>query len=679
MENNAQSPDLVHRLAQAEAILDALGRGEADVIVARDGLNYVHSKEHYDRDKRAELALRQSQRRLRLALESAYVIAFEWDIRRDEVRRDVSSDPVLDATKQDAPSSFEAVCEVVHPDDRALFRANVAAALARPDGRYASEFRIVHPDGRIVWLSESGLVEKDDEGLPLRLFGVSQDVTARKQVDEALQLSAEKFRAFFHSDAFGAAMLTLDGHFIKVNDTLCRMTGYAEDELLRLPPSALTHPEDWATQSDDYAAYLTGKFSPYRVEKRYLCKDGRTIWVQVTASLVRDEMGRPLYSAGTIHDITESKRVEDELKIATATAERANHAKSRFLAAASHDLRQPLAALRLYVDVLKAKVAPEQQSLVASIEDCIVGLGGLLGNLLDLSKLDAQAVKPQIVDFSVADFMSRLESVYAPEAQGQGLRLRFRPSPLSAHSDPALLQRIVGNFIANAIRYTVSGRVVVSCRRRQGKTWIEVWDTGIGFSTDKTAEIFEEFRQLDGGARNGGSGLGLAIAARTAALLDLKIRVRSKPGHGSVFAVELPLAQQKAVAAAPKSDAVHCALRVALVEDNFLVRAALVMALQNLGHRVVAAADGKSLLAELGNSPPDIVVTDYRLADGETGYDVIAALRAAMNPDLPAVLITGDTDPTLIAGMASRDIAVLHKPIDLIDLQTYLAALSGAH
>jgi CheY-like chemotaxis protein len=367
------------------------------------------------------------------------------------------------------------------------------------------------------------------------------------------------------------------------------------------------------------------------------------------------------------------------LVAAEAEATEANRAKSRFLAAASHDLRQPLSALSIYASVLKNHVAPAGLPLLASLKDCVGSLSALLADLLDLSKLQAGVITPQLSDFPLAVALASQVTVHAPEARLKGLRLRFVASRLTVRSDQVLFGRILGNLIENAIRYTESGGVVVGCRRRQGKTWIEVWDSGIGIAASQTGAIFEEFRQLGDGSRNRGSGLGLAIVARSAALLGLEITVRSWPGRGSVFALELPLGQARAMPAALATTcrAVGRPLRIAVVDDNAGVRDALACALRHDGHQVVAAATGDAVLAELGNLAPDIVVSDYRLTKGETGFDVISNIRTAMGRDLPSILITGDTDPRLLRSMADRGIIVLHKPLDMDALEAVLENVSS--
>lgn len=358
-----------------------------------------------------------------------------------------------------------------------------------------------------------------------------------------------------------------------------------------------------------------------------------------------------------------------ELSAAKVEAEHANSAKSRFLAAASHDLRQPLTALKLYVGVLKNSLDPDKTELVVKMQECIGGLSNLLSKLLDLSKLDGGVVKPQVRDFAVDDMINEVFAAHAPDAESKGLSLRCSYNGLIARTDPVLFQRIVGNLVANAVRYTEHGGVLMGCRRRQGKMWLEIWDTGVGIPPDKTGEIFEEFKQLGDDARTQGSGLGLTIVAKTADLLDLEIRVQSRPGQGSMFAIELPPGKRLRPLVYPTAPKRSQGVRIAMVDDNPMVLHALACSLEDAGHTVVAAASGGELLGRLGAVAPEITVCDHRLAGGETGFDVIESVRAVFGDDVPAVIITGDTDPKLMRNMARRGIVILHKPIELAELE----------
>ncbi|HXE38802.1 MAG TPA: PAS domain S-box protein [Azonexus sp.] len=498
------------------------------------------------------------------------------------------------------------------------------------------------------------------------------DISERKQIEQQLRENEAVFRSIFDNNLDAVLLTGPNGSILAANLEAQRLFGYSGEALQTLGQQGVIDATD-----PRFAAALAKRDQDgwFRGEVTMVGKGGNKFPAELFSSVFTDKHGQRMTTM-LVRDITERQRKADLLREAKEEAEKANNAKSRFLAAASHDLRQPLAALRLYTDVLKNKAAASVQDLVAGMDDCIANLSGLLTDLLDLSKLEAGVVKPNIADFSVFELLASLESVHMLEAQGKGLRLQIQPSRLMGRSDPLLIKRIIGNLLQNAIRYTDRGGVVIGCRRRQGKTWIEVWDSGIGIAADQTTAIFEEFRQLGDEARNRGSGLGLAIVAKTAALLGLQFSVRSWPGRGSVFAIELPLGQLAAMPSPERPVAVKRSLRIALVEDNSFVLEAMVLALQTLGHQVIAATSGGALLTELGTLPADIVVSDYRLTQGETGFDAITAVRKAHGDDLPAIIITGDTDPKLMATMTKNDVVVLHKPVDMEELKVQLEKLT---
>jgi len=287
-------------------------------------------------------------------------------------------------------------------------------------------------------------------------------------------------------------------------------------------------------------------------------------------------------------------------------------------------------------------------------------------------------VEAKVSDFSLDEVLSGLESTHAPEARRKGLRLRVRGSAYIGRTDVFLFQRIVGNLISNAIRYTEHGGVLVACRRRQGRVWVEVWDTGIGVPADQTEVIFEEFKQLANEERNPskGVGLGLAIVAKCAALLGLRICVRSRAGKGSVFAVELPPGEV-VVSKAQRQAHRHRPLHIAVLEDNAEVADALTCFLTASGHEVVVANACKTLMALLGERSPDIVISDYGLGGGATGIDAVFSLRAKFGATLPAIIVTGDTDHDLIRTASERGLRLHHKPLAIDVLHAALAELTN--
>lgn len=241
-------------------------------------------------------------------------------------------------------------------------------------------------------------------------------------------------------------------------------------------------------------------------------------------------------------DALVQENVQRQLAAAKSEAERANEAKSMFLAAASHDLRQPLQALGLYLEVLHNKLGDEHAVVMEKIQRCLCSLTEFLDDLLDLSKLDAGVVQPVPCRFTLGKVLEKVVTTHGPDADKKGIHLRAVATRQMVKTDPVLFERILSNLVSNAVRYTDKGGVVVGCRRRRGRKWVEVWDSGIGIGQQDIPEIFEEFKQLRNPerSRDKGTGLGLAIVRRAAMLLGAEIRVESKPGRGSVFAVALP-------------------------------------------------------------------------------------------------------------------------------------------
>ncbi len=389
----------------------------------------------------------------------------------------------------------------------------------------------------------------------------------------------------------------------KVNACFCRFVGYSAEDLMGLTPVDLAPPEDQPRERAALAGYLGPQGLDFQAEKRYIRKDGVVIWVQVTATLVLDPQGNPLRSIGIVEQITARKQAEEAIKAAKAEAEQANEAKSRFLAAASHDLRQPLQAINLYLGALAGRLAPGDAPIMKHIDVCLGSLSSLLGDLLDLSKLDADVIRPNNTDFPLAELFRNIVSAHAPAAEAKGLRLLAVSTKLWAKCDPVLVERAVGNLLANAIRYTEQGGVVIGCRRRGGKIWVEVVDSGIGIPIDKHEVIFEEFHQLGNQelSREKGTGLGLAIVKKTAALLGLEIRVTSRLDRGSTFALSVPLGLPARIHASSLSEE-GGPLHIALVEDDANVRDALAFAPHlNRPHRHRCAFRGSTLGEDRGS------------------------------------------------------------------------------
>lgn len=359
-----------------------------------------------------------------------------------------------------------------------------------------------------------------------------------------------------------------------------------------------------------------------------------------------------------------------ELRERKEEAERANAAKTRFVAAASHDLRQPLHALGLFVSRLaQLRHGPEVQPLVQHIDASVQALQDLLDTLLDISRLDARLVTASPVDFPVADLFSRLALEYGGPVEEKGLKLDIRRSNLWLHTDPGLLMRVLINFVANALRYTQRGGILVACRRRGNRATIQVWDTGIGIPAEHLDAVFAEYVQLGNPERDKakGLGLGLAICDRLARLLGLKIGVRSNPGRGSVFWVDVPLGQP---AVAPRPEPLELLPNVLMdgtvvvLEDESNSPASMFGLVASWGCLTIRASssDDAIALCEEECAMPDMVIADYRLPGGEDGVAAVQNLRKRFGP-APALVIAADLDERLSAAAAIPELRLLVKPV----------------
>jgi Na+/proline symporter/CheY-like chemotaxis protein/anti-sigma regulatory factor (Ser/Thr protein kinase) len=372
------------------------------------------------------------------------------------------------------------------------------------------------------------------------------------------------------------------------------------------------------------------------------------------------------------------------LAAAKAEAERANQGKSRFLAAASHDLLQPLHAARLFLSALSersgARAGRAADPLVAQADASLGSVEQLLGDLLDVSKLDTGVVRPSPAAFRVEEVLGPLAEEFGVLAREHGLELKVARSSAATHSDPVLLRRIVQNLLANAVRYTARGRVLLGCRRRGGVLSIEVWDTGPGIPEDRLAEVFVEFRQLQrpGDERGRGLGLGLAIVERLATILGHRIRVRSEVGKGSCFAIEVPLvrAVETPRPRAPRSRSRNLAGALVLcIENEASILAASRALLSGWSCEVVAAATPEAALEELAGRVPDCALTDYHLEHGRTGIEALARVQDALGAFVPAAIVTADRSEAVRAAAAEAGMPVAYKPIRPGALRALVAEL----
>ena len=405
--------------------------------------------------------------------------------------------------------------------------------------------------------------------------------------------------------------------------------------------------------------------------------DGSEFPVEISLSPVQSAGGR--FISSVIRDVTRRKRMEDEIVAARREAERANKANSAFLAAASHDLRQPVQALSLLNGALRRTVKEARAlEMIDSQQHSLTAMTNLLNSLLDISRLDAGAVTPELEEFPIRRLIDRLSDEFARQAQQKGLKFSAGPCTTVVNSDPNLLAEIIQNFVSNAIRYTDKGSVRLECEEIDHVCHIRVIDTGIGIDEDQIENIFREFHQCKTpGSSKEGFGLGLAIVKRLADLLNLRIGVESRIGRGSTFSISMPSAgseggtEDTGVFDAPLEGGAETGL-IVLIEDDVNVANAWGLLLEAEGYRVAtaeSATEARALINHLDETPA-LLISDFHLLDGSTGVEAVSAIRDYYDEHIPAFIVSGDTSKVVKDARLLDNVTLMSKPVDTNRLLT---------
>jgi PAS domain S-box-containing protein len=439
------------------------------------------------------------------------------------------------------------------------------------------------------------------------------------------------------------------------------------------------HPED----QPRVASSLEGT-SPEQpsisISFRYLRPDRGEVWLEQIAIVQFGSGATPTHISGLTTDVTARRRFEEELSLAWRSAETADRAKSGFLAAASHDLRQPLQTLKL----LQAALEPhhpggEARNLVAGIGHSLDTMTSILSSLLDVNRLESGNLRPSLSEFSLNEIFEPLAEDFVAPVQEGGMRLCIVGSELIIRSDRRMLAEMIRNLLSNAIRYTDRGRILLGCRRAGDNVRIEVWDNGIGIAEDQLPHIFHEYYQGTGGAERGGFGLGLAIVKRLGEILDHSVRVRSIPGKGTRFFVEVPRGRsgfKVPEATPPLHNDAFLLGSVLAIEDEASVRSALgrLFKMKGIDATIVATAAEALTLIREQDLRPDVLLCDYNLRGSPDGVETVRHLRAALGRTVPAVVMTGDTRSQTTLSISIQDVSLLIKPFLAEEL---LEALRG--
>ncbi|MBK1839480.1 PAS domain-containing protein [Azospirillum sp. YIM B02556] len=620
---------------------------------------------------RAEAALRRNEERLRALLNATSYVLYRMNPDWTELRQ-LDGQGFLTDTQ--SPSTTW-LAEYIHPDDQLRVWEVIREAISTK-GIFELEHRVRRVDGTLGWTLSRAVPILGPHGEIEEWFGAASDVTDRKTVETALRESEERFRLMADAVPQIVWITDAEGRVEFFNKQWSDYTGIVHNPTTAAETADnFIHPDDVALTMERFEeARRTG--GTYLVEHRIRSKDGNYRWFLVRGEPYRDPHSGAIvrwFGASTdIHDRTKAEVVlrtaHDMAEKARQVAEDANRSKSRFLAAASHDLRQPMQSLLLFLDVLKPHVAPRGQDALKHLGRGLDVLRDLLNSLLDVSHLDAGIVRPAIEDFDVGQMIEQIGSAYAPIAAAKGLDLRVTQCEAAVRSDPTLLARMVRNLVENALRYTDRGRVTIACHKTEDTLRIEVADTGIGIPDEHLKRIWEEFHQVGNPERdrNRGLGLGLAIVQRLSALLEHPVEVRSTPGQGSVFSIAMPLGRvgPKQAVVAPVEVVGNGRVAV-LVDDDAIVLLGLKATFEAWGYKVLAATSTEGVLAALRKDGrrPDIVVADYRLREGQIGTEAILRVREAYGADIPGIILTGETGSEAEHDATAHSLHVIYKPV----------------
>lgn len=541
---------------------------------------------------------------------------------------------------------------------------------------------------------------------------------------EELERERNRYKSIFEHAQHGIFQAHIDGGLIDANPALASICGYSSPEhicnqITNFALDLLYRTEEHAVLLEKLRLY--GKLFGYETE--LLRRDGSSVSVSMNVLLKQTEHGEIIEAF--IQDITERRKAQDkltklnaelehrveertadliqlndqlvqeinersaiekELKVARDAAQSANRSKDKYLAAASHDLLQPLNAARLLVSTLRERELEQHNShLVERIHLALEGAEDLLTDLLDISRLDQNAVQPDLMSFPLSYLFNALRVEFQPVAQDSGIAFHLVESSLGVTSDTRLLMRILRNFLSNAFRYTESGKILLGARRRGDHLSIQIWDTGPGIPENRLQDIFREFQQLEEQQTGGkkGVGLGLAIVERIAQMLNHRISVISNQGKGTMFSVDVPISRAQF---SPTSQTSNVEINSAMAgqkllvidnEESILISMQALLEQWNCQPYLAASAEQAMQICRSESLVPDLIIADFHLDRGATGVEAISAVRRLLGEEIPALIITADRSQESRRLFREHQLPVLNKPVKPGKMRALLTHLLG--
>lgn len=635
------------------------------------------------RRERAEADLRESERRFRVFSDNSPVLFSLKDAEGRYVFVNEQWEKIVGLSSEGVRGKAP---KDVLPEVMASISTRLDEEAIKAKEVIEKEVKYPLSDGEHTFLTTKFPVFNDDESF-VGFGTVGIDITERKHVVDALQESEKRLRLFTDSMPVLFSYVDKDRRYRYCNLTYEKRFQRKREDIIGLTVEELLGSESYLQVKPVLDRALSGETVFYEQWVDYAVS-GRTF---ISGSLIPDispDDGEVIGFFAWIQDITGKKRDADTLARAKDIAENASASKSRFMAAASHDLRQPMQALAMFVDVLSGQPHDKDTSeIVEKIQASSKSLQSLLNSLLDISKLEADLIEPAVRPFSIGELTSQLAEEIEPLAKKKGLRLVHVGSDIPVRSDPGLLNRILRNLLTNAVDNTDSGRIVFGCRRRGATLSIEVWDTGPGIPESQRTRIFEEFYQGNpaNGKTRGGLGLGLTIVDRLVKMLRHRVEVSSGALGGSVFRVFVPVSKPGAekfeeARKVKRQDPAPGALVVG-IDDDPTVRDAMNLLLESWGFNSVTASSAKEAMQRLAEEErsPDLIIADYQLDQGEKGSRAIRDIQNQLGEEIPGLLLTGDIEPGQLKEAAESGFKVIQKPIQPDMLKAEVAEKIESH
>ena len=579
--------------------------------------------------KQTEDRLKAFAGRLGLATEVLQAGIWEWDVRTGLVVWDEKMYEIYGLSK-DLPINYETWAKMVVPQDLPLAEAYIKSVIASKAPGLA-DFRITLPDGSLRYIHAAAGNVLNDAGEVVSVIGVNIDVSKYKEGEEALRLSDERFSSAFEYAAIGMALVSLDGRWLKVNQALCDLFGYSVEELSGKVFHEITHADDMELIRTKSRQLLDGEMNFCKLEQRFIHKEGRLVWAQVSVSLLRDKQNKPLYFISQIEDISEIRLAMSRQRELTEKAQAAERAKSDFLAVMSHEIRTPMnGVIGMTGLLLDTGLNAEQRNLAETIRTSGDSLLGLLNDILDFSKIEAGHLSFEERNFDLRKLVEDAMEMMAGQAQAKGIELigGVDPEvPTKVRGDPGRVQQVLTNLIGNAIKFTKSGEVALhatALAKTETELYVrfEIKDTGIGIRPETQAQLFQPFMQADSSTSRkfGGTGLGLAICKRLAESMDGGIGVESKLGEGSMFWVTFRFDRQVGATRLPRNLDAFVDTRVLIFDENETGRIFLNQQILAWRLRPECARTGEEALAMLRqafseNAPYQVAIIDVQMPD----------------------------------------------------------------